>query len=168
MPQRTKARSDVSGVIAQEMTEQAMKDRIREDMNAARRQQDRDRARLFSTVLSDIRNREIEAGHELEDNEVLEVLGKAIKIRQEAAEQMATRPELAERERREAGILQEYMPPQLNEDEIRTIVVEAIEAGASNMGALMGRVMPQVKGRADGREVNRIANAELKSRGSGA
>lgn len=137
-------------------------------MNAARRQSDRGRARLFSTILADIRNREIEVGHELEDPEVIEVLAKAIKLRGEAADQMGSRPELAAKEREEADILKAYMPPQLSEDEIRAIIVEAIEAGAANMGALMGRVMPQVKGRAEGREVNRIAGEELNARRSSA
>lgn len=150
------------------MADQTLKQRIRDDMNAARRLQDRDRARLFSTILADIRNREIEAGHDLSDEEVIEVLAKGIKARTEAAEQMASRPELAERERQEAQILQAYMPPQLSEEEIRVIVVEAIEAGASNMGAVMGRVMPRLKGRADGREVNRIARGELECRRSSA
>lgn len=149
------------------MAEEALKDRIRGDMNAARRQQDKDRARLFSTVLSDIRNREIEVGHELEDNEVVEVLARAVKMRNEAAEQMASRPELADRERGEAEILKEYMPPQLSEEEIRSLVQGAIDAGAQNVGAVMGRVMPDVKGRADGREVNRIVRELLQSKGSG-
>lgn len=133
-------------------------------MNAARLQKDRGRARLLSTVLSDIRNREIEAGHELEDVEVLEVLSKAVKMRLEAADQMGSRPELEQKEREEAGILRMYMPPQLSADEIRGMVIDAIEAGAASMGAVMGRVMPQLKGRADGRAVNQIADEELRLR----
>jgi uncharacterized protein YqeY len=149
------------------MAEEALKDRIRDDMNAARRQQDKDRARLLSTLLSDIRNREIEVRHELEDGEVVEVLARAVKLRNEAAEQMASRPELADRERAEATILKAYMPPQLSGEEIRSIVQGAIDAGAQNIGAVMGRVMPEVKGRADGREVNRIVREVLQSKGSG-
>jgi uncharacterized protein YqeY len=149
------------------MAEARLKDKIREDMNAARRRQDKDRARLLSTLLSDIRNREIEVGHELNDDEVVDVLARAVKLRNEAAEQMASRPELADKERREVEVLKEYMPPQLGEEEIRQIVMEVVEAGATNIGALMGRVMPRVKGRADGREVNRIAREVLESRASG-
>jgi uncharacterized protein YqeY len=149
------------------MAEASLKDRIRGDMNDARRQQEKDRARLLSTILSDVRNKEIEKGHELDDVETVEVLAKCIKMRGEAAEQMASRPELAERERNEVAALQAYMPPQLGEGEIRRVVVEAIEAGASNIGAVMGKVMPQLKGQADGREVNRIVREELESRGAG-
>jgi uncharacterized protein YqeY len=149
------------------MTEDTLKERLRGDMNAARRRQDRDRARLLSTTLSDIRNKEIELGHELDDAEVIGVIAKAIKMRNEAAEQMASRPELAEKERSEAEQLMAYMPPQLDEDEIRCMVVEAVEGGASNIGAVMGQVMPKLKGQAEGREVNRIAREVLAARGSG-
>ncbi|NIR44166.1 MAG: GatB/YqeY domain-containing protein [Gemmatimonadetes bacterium] len=144
-----------------------LKDRIRSDMNAARRGGAKDRARLLSTILSDIRNREIDVGHELEDEEVVDVLAQAVKLRIEAAESMAARPERAEAERTEAEILREYLPPQLEEEEIREIVVAAIDGGATNIGAVMGAVMPQVKGRAEGKEVNRIVREELEGRSSG-
>lgn len=144
-----------------------LKDRIREDLNAARRQRDRDRARLLSTVLADIRNKEIDVGHDLDDDEVIEVLGRCVKQRNEAAEQMASRPERAEQELAEAESLKEYMPAQLGEDDIRQLIAEAIEAGADNIGAVMGHVMPQTKGRTEGREVNRIAREELEARRTG-
>jgi uncharacterized protein YqeY len=136
-------------------------------MNDARRQGVKDRARLLSTVLSDIHNKEIELGHELDDPEVVEVLARGVKLRTEAAEQMASRPELAEKEKAEAALIKEYMPPQASEEEIREKVREAIEAGAGNIGAVMGKVMGQFKGRAEGREVNRIAREELAAGGSG-
>lgn len=141
-----------------------LKDRIREDLNAARRQRDRDRARLLSTVLADIRNKEIDVGHDLDDDEVVEVLGRCVKQRNEAAEQMASRPERAAQELAEAEALKGYLPAQLEEEEIRKMVAQAIDSGADNIGAVMGQVMPQTKGRADGREVNRIAREELAAR----
>lgn len=144
-----------------------LKDRIREDLNAARRQRDRDRARLLSTVLADIRNKEIDVRHELDDDEVIEVLTRCVKLRNEAAEQMASRPERAEKERAEAEILKGYMPAQLEEEEIRELIAQAIEAGADNIGAVMGSVVPLTKGRAEGREVNRIARKELEIRRTG-
>jgi len=149
------------------MSESTLKHSLREDMNAARRRQDKDRARLLSTILSDVKNKEIEVGHELDDAETVEVLAKALKLRKEAAESMESRPELAEKELAEVEILKGYMPPQLGEEEIRQIVQEAVDGGASNMGAVMGAVMPKVKGRADGREVNRIVREVLESRASG-
>ena len=149
------------------MSESTLKHSLREDMNAARRRQDKDRARLLSTILSDVKNKEIEVGHELDDAETVEVLAKALKLRKEAAESMESRPELAEKELAEVEILKGYMPPQLGEEEIRQIVQETVDGGASNMGAVMGAVMPKVKGRADGREVNRIVREVLESRASG-
>ena len=147
------------------MAETDLKDRIRDDLNAARRQ--RDRARVLSTVLADIRNKEIDVRHELDDDEVIEVLTRCVKLRNEAAEQMAPRPERAGKERAEAEILKGYMPAQLEEEEIRELIAQAIEAGADNIGAVMGSVVPLTKGRAEGREVNRIARKELEIRRTG-
>ncbi len=149
------------------MSEAGLKDRIRADMNAARLGGEKGRARLLGTILADIRNREIKVGHELDDDEVIEVLDRAIKVRNDAAEQMSSRPELAEKQRDEVAALQGYMPPRLSEDEIREIVAAAMDAGAANIGAVMGQVMPKVKGRAEGREVNRIVREELQAREEG-
>ena len=77
---------------------------------------------------------------------------------------MAARPERAQKELEEAEALKAYLPEQLDEEEIRGLVVEAIEGGADNIGAVMGQVIPQTKGRAEGREVNRIAREELATR----
>jgi uncharacterized protein YqeY len=140
-----------------------LKERIRSDLNAARRERDRLRTELLTMTLSDIRNREIELGHELSDEETVEVLSRAIKRRQEAAEQMRAgkREELAEKEEREAALLSAYLPPSLDEAEVRALVREAIAGGAKSIGEVMGRIMPQIKGRFDGREANRIAREEL-------
>lgn len=136
---------------------------IRNDLNAARRERDKLRTTVLTTVLSEIRNREIEVKHELTDEEVVEVVNRQIKRRREAAEQMRSggREELAAKEEREAEILIEYLPPQVSEDEARTIVREAIAGGAGNVGAVMAAVMPKLKGRFDGRETNRIVREEL-------
>jgi uncharacterized protein YqeY len=140
-----------------------LKERIRADLNAARRERDRLRTELLTTTLADIRNREIELGHELSDEETIEVLSRAIKRRQEAAEQMRAgkRDELAEKEEREAALLSAYLPPPLDEAEVRALVREAIAGGAKTIGEVMGRIMPRIKGRFDGREANRIVREEL-------
>ncbi|HEY8469996.1 MAG TPA: GatB/YqeY domain-containing protein [Longimicrobiales bacterium] len=140
-----------------------LKERIRADLNAARRERDRLRTELLTTTLSDIRNREIELGHELSDEETIEVISRAIKRRQEAAEQMRAgkREELAEKEEREAALLSAYLPPPLDEAEVRALVREAIAGGAKSIGEVMGRIMPRIKGRFDGREANRIVREEL-------
>jgi len=142
---------------------ETLKERIRSDLNVARRERDRERTVLLTTLLSDIRNREIELGHELSDAETVEVVSRAIKRRQEAAEQMRAgkRDELAEKEEKEAALLAAYLPPPLGEAEVRAMVREAIQAGATSIGDVMGRIMPQIKGRFDGKEANRIVREEL-------
>ncbi|MFO7262013.1 MAG: GatB/YqeY domain-containing protein [bacterium] len=142
---------------------ETLKERIRSDLNVARRERDRQRTVLLTTLLSDIRNREIELGHELNDAETVEVVSRAIKRRQEAAEQMRAgkRADLAEKEEQEAALLAAYLPPPLGEAEVRALVREAIEAGAKTVGEVMGRIMPQIKGRFDGKEANRIVREEL-------
>jgi uncharacterized protein len=140
-----------------------LKDRMREDLNAARRQKDRLRTTVLSTTLSEVRNREIELGRDAGDEDVVGVVSKALKQRRESAEQMRSggRAELAEKEEREAELLGEYMPTAMSEDEVRGLVRDAIAAGAGDLGSVMGAVMPRIKGRFDGRDANRIAREEL-------
>jgi uncharacterized protein len=143
------------------MSEQA--DRLRADLNTARRERDKLRTAVLSMTLSELRNREIEMGREAVDADVIEVVGRAMKRRREAADQIrqAGRPELAEKEEAEAAILMAYMPAQLGEDEVRGMVRDAIAGGATNVGAVMSAIMPRLKGRFDGKETNRIVREEL-------
>lgn len=140
-----------------------LSERIRADLNEARRSRDKLRTTVLTTVLSEIRNKEIEQGGEASDGDVVGVVSKAIKQRHEAASQMreAGRPELAEKEEREAEILDRYTPEAVSEDEVREMVREAIAGGADNMGTVMGQLMPRIKGRFDGREANRVVREEL-------
>ncbi|MET0398678.1 MAG: GatB/YqeY domain-containing protein [Longimicrobiaceae bacterium] len=145
------------------MAGSALKEQIRGDLNTARRERDKLRTTVLTTLLSDLRNREIEVGHELTDEEVLPVVGTGIKRRREAAEQMrgGGREELAAKEDEEAKILAVYLPPQLGEAEVRAFVREAVSGGAKDLGGVMKAVMPRVKGQFDGKELNRIVREEL-------
>lgn len=140
--------------------------RLRTDLNTARKARDRATTSVLTMTLSEVRNREIELGHAASDEDVIEVINRAIKRRREAAEQMraGARAELAAKEDAEAAVLTSYLPPGLSEDEVRRLVRDAVAAGADNMGAVMGRIMPAVKGRFDGREANRIVREELEGR----
>lgn len=142
---------------------ETLKERIRSDLNEARRSKDKLRTTVLSTVLSEIRNKEIEEGRDATDQDVIGVVAKAIKQRHEAAGQMrdAGRSELADKEEREAELLDAYTPESMTEDEVRAMVREAIAAGADDMGAVMGQLMPRIKGRFDGREANRVVREEL-------
>ncbi len=140
-----------------------LKERIQRDLNTARKQRDKARLLVLSTLLSEIRNKEIDGGKELDDEGVIQVVSKAIKQRGDAAEQMrgAGREELAEQEEAQAVILQNYLPTQLTEDEVRELVRGIVAAGAEEMGAVMGKLMPEIRGRFDGKEANRIVREEL-------
>lgn len=138
-------------------------ERVRAALTAARKNRDEPRTLLYSTLLSDIGNREIQAGRPLTDADVLEVVLRGIKQRKESVEAYtaAGRTELAEREAFEIRELEPYLPPAAGEDEIRAAVRSALQAGAADLGAVMAKVMPGLKGRADGKLINRIAREEL-------
>jgi uncharacterized protein len=131
----------------------------------ARRARDKHRTVVLSTLLSDIRNREIADGSAATDEVVREVINRAVKQRREAADQMRAgdREDLAAREELEIEMLSHFLPPQLDEAEVRGYVREIIDDGVSEPGPLMGRLMPRIKGRFDGREANRIVREELAS-----
>ena len=129
----------------------------------ARKAQDKDRVLLLGTVLAEIKNREIELKRDLTDDDVVEVLRKAIKRRRESVEmyQQGGREELAAAERREAEALETWMPAAPTEAEMRAVARAAVDAGAAALGAVMGALMKSFKGKADGAVLNRIAREEL-------
>lgn len=135
-------------------------ERIREDQKGAMKAGEKTRLSTLRMVSSELQNRRIAEGRELEDDEVIEVLARARKQRREAAEQYEEggRDDLARKELAEEAIIAEYLPEPLSDDELDRLIDEAIEAtGASSMkgmGAVMGHVMPQTRGRAEGSEVS--------------
>jgi uncharacterized protein len=142
---------------------EGLKERLRADLNAARRERDKLRTNVLSMTLSELRNREIELGRDAGDTDVIEIVNRAVKRRREAADQMTQggRAELAEKEDQEAKILADYLPSALSEDEVRALVGEAVAGGADNVGAVMSAIMPKIKGRFDGKEANRLAREAL-------
>ena len=140
-----------------------LKNRLRSDLTSARKDRDKLRTLVLSTILADVHNREIELRAELSDDQTIKVLSRGIKQRKDAASQMraAGRDELAREEEAQLTVLSEYLPEGMSEDEVRALVRAAIEDGVDQMGMLMGRVMPQIAGRYDGKEANRIVREEL-------
>ena len=138
-------------------------DTLQQRMNAARKAQDKLRTLLLGTTLAAIRNRELELGRPATDEEIIEVLRRGIKTRRESVEQYqkAGRTELADQEAAEIRMLQEFLPPEADPAEIRAAVRKAIEGGVKDVGKVMGLVMPQFKGRADGKVINQIVREEL-------
>jgi uncharacterized protein YqeY len=137
--------------------------RLQADLTAARKGQDKPAVLLLGTIVSDAKNRRIELRQDLTDADVVDVLRKGIKRRRESVEmyQKAGRTELADREAAEAAALEKYLPAQVSADELRQAVRAAIAGGATTIGAVMGKVLPQYKGRAEGSAINAIAREEL-------
>ncbi len=140
----------------------ALKERLSEDMKTALRNRETVRLGLVRMIRAQIKNREIAKGSDLEDEETVEVVSSLIKAKREALDfaVKGDRKDLVAQAEEELEILASYLPEQLSEEEIRSIVQEAIDqsgaAGPGDLGRVMGAVMPRVKGRADGRLVNTI------------
>jgi uncharacterized protein YqeY len=134
-------------------------------MNAARKAQDKDRTLVLGTILANLRNREIDLRRPANDDEVVDVLRKGIKLRREAIEQYRAggRQDLADGEQAQIKVLEEFLPPEVDPAEIRAAVREAINAGAKDIGKVMSQVLPRYKGRADGKLINQIAREELQA-----
>jgi uncharacterized protein YqeY len=141
----------------------ALTERLQGDLNAARKAGDKARTLLLGTIIADVRNREIELRRDLTDDDVIDVLRRGIKKRRESIEMYGKggRADLAEKERAEVDALSQYLPAAVSEDELRAAVRAAIASGATNIGAVMGKVMPQFKGRAEGGTLSAIAKDEL-------
>jgi uncharacterized protein YqeY len=145
------------------MVAPSLADRLRAAMTEARKQRDQARTLLLSTLVSDVKNRELELNHPLSDDETVEVLRRGIKKRRESVEvyEKAGRADMAATEAAEIKVLEAYLPAAVPPEEIRAAVREAIAGGATDMGKVMGAVMPKFKGRADGKVINQIVREEL-------
>jgi len=148
-----------------------LKEKIISDLKDAMKAGDvmkRDTLRLLDNAIknTEIEKKKKETG--LSDEEILEVLGRAVKQRQDSIRQFndGGRPELAEKEQAELDIIIPYLPAQLSEDEIRVVVKTVIEetgaAGMSDIGKVMGQAMGKMKGKVDGNVVKKIVGEELK------
>lgn len=141
--------------------------RLQSDLTTARKSKDAARTLVLGSVIADAKNRGIELRRDLTDEDVVEVLRRGIKRRRESIEAytQGKREDLAAKERAEVVALEAYLPAQVGEEELRAAVRAAVAAGASNIGAVMGKVMPQFKGRAEGGTISAIAREELARRG---
>ncbi len=136
---------------------------LQSDLTTARKAQDKPLTLLLGTLVSDVKNRQLELNRDLADADVVEVLQKGIKRRRESVEMYTKggREDLASVERDQVAIMERYLPAQASADDIRAAVRAAIAGGATNMGAVMGKVVPQFKGRAEGGTINGIVREEL-------
>jgi len=138
---------------------------LRTALNAARKAQDKERTLVLGTILANLKNREIDLRRPASDDEVVDVLRKGIKMRREAVEQYtaAVRPELVAMEASQIKVLEEFLPPAVDPEEIRAAVRQAIAGGAKDIGKVMAQVLPRYKGKADGKVINQIVREELQT-----
>jgi uncharacterized protein YqeY len=146
-----------------------LKEQLRTDLTAAMKARDETRTRTLRMAMTSIRNEEVsgDSARDLDDDEVLKIIGREAKRRREAAAAFADagRDEQAAAERAEEEVLSGYLPAQLSDDELASIVADAIaETGASGpagIGRVMKAVTPKVAGRADGSRVAALVRGQL-------
>ena len=146
-----------------------MKTRLSDDMKQAMRDRDVLRRDVIRYLRSEVRNQEIREQKELDDAGVIQVLSRQAQQRRDSIEvyRDADRQDLVEKEESELSVILSYLPQQMTSEEITALVQQVVaEVGASgpaDMGKVMGVIMPQVRGKAEGREVNAIVQQTLRS-----
>lgn len=146
----------------------SLTEKLTQDMKTALKNKEKERLSTIRMVRSAIKKVEIEKKASLSDDEIIEVIAREAKQRKDAIEEYekAGREDLVNKEKTELEILESYLPKQLTDDELREIIQDAIQqlgvSSKTEMGKVMGTVLPQVKGRADGKRVNRLVQELLK------
>lgn len=145
----------------------ALIEKIDIQLKEALKARDNERLQTLRMLKSDLQYKQIELGHELTDDEIVAVLSSAAKKRSEAVEEFRKggREDLEKKERAEYEIIKEFLPRQFSSEELDELIENTIaETGASSMkdlGEVMKVLMPQVRGRADGKAVNIAVKAKL-------
>lgn len=145
----------------------SLKETLVADLKEVLRKGDREKVSVIRFLRNGIQYEEISRGRPLSEEELEEVLARQIKQHRESIEQFrqGNRPDLVNKEETELSILMGYLPPQLSEQELEEIARKIItEVGAQSprdKGKVMGRLMPQVRGKTDGTIVNRIVTQLL-------
>ncbi|MCG8487111.1 MAG: GatB/YqeY domain-containing protein [Chromatiales bacterium] len=144
-----------------------LKQRIQDDVKAAMKAKDKDRLGTLRLITAAIKQREVDERAELDDSQVLAILDKMIKQRRDSVEQYesAGRQELADQEKSEIAIIEDYLPAGLSDDEVASLIESAIQevgaAGMQDMGKVMGKLKPQMQGRADMGKVSGLVKQKL-------
>ena len=131
------------------------------------RASDATRRDALRMALAALRNAEIQAGHELDEGGVLDVIGKQVKQRQDSIAEFRKggRDDLVQKEEREVAILSAYLPQQLSREEIvveaRSVIAEVGASGPGDKGKVMPVIMGRLRGRADGRQINEVVTELL-------
>src|SRR5688572_10494112 len=142
-------------------------EKIRADLTAAMKAQEKERLSVIRMLQSAIKNEQINAGHELSDEEAMSVIRKAVKQRQDSVEQYtnAGRTDLADKEASEIEILKAYLPAELSAEELESGLREIIEATGAQSKKDLGKVMKEAtarfKGRVDGKKIQEAVSRLL-------
>ncbi|TRO83214.1 GatB/YqeY domain-containing protein [Desulfuromonas acetexigens] len=145
----------------------SLQERLNTAMKEAMRAKNSLRLNAIRLVKTAIKNKEIEARQEFDDQAVIGVLSTLVKQRRESGQvyRESNRADLAEKEEQELAVIQEFLPQQLSEEEIKTIIEAAVAetgaASARDMGKVMKIVSAKTVGRADGRMVSELVKARL-------
>lgn len=145
----------------------SLKERITDDMKSAMRNKDKARLQTIRLILSAIKQQEVDTRAELDDTAILAILDKLVKQRRDSIQQYeaAERTDLADQEKSEIVIIQEYLPQQLTDEEIDALIAEALEttgaSAMSDMGKVMGMIKPKAQGRADMGKISGMIKARL-------
>ncbi len=145
----------------------ALQQRLRDDLKEAMKAGDKNRISVIRLVLAGIKNAEIASRAALDDSSVLGVIAKEAKQRKESIEAFTKggRSDLVSAEEAELAILSEYLPEQMSRDEIaaaaRKLVDEVGAQGPADKGRVMPKLIAQLKGRAEGKEINEVVNEIL-------
>lgn len=146
----------------------SLMEKLTADMKEAMKSGEKERLSVIRLVRGAVRQAEIDGKKTLNDDEIIAVITKEVKMRRDSIEEFERggRTDLVEKAQAEIAILMPYLPDQLTVDEVKQIVQTAVaEVGATtakDMGKVMGVLMPRVKGRADGKLVNEIVRSFLK------
>jgi uncharacterized protein len=150
----------------------SLKERIDQDLKAAMRQKEELTTSVLRMLKSAVKYKEVEPGAKaLDDGGVLQVISTLIKQRRDSVEQFraGNRGDLADKEEKEIGLLQAYLPKQLSSEEllaeVKAAVVAAGARGPKDMGAVMKALLPKVQGRAEGKAVSDAVKAQLAALG---
>ena len=149
--------------------EASLKQKLTEDLKQALRNEDKVRRSVIRLVMSAIKNAEISRQADLADSDILGIIAKDVKQHRESIDafKLGNRQDLVAQEEAELSILEEYLPRQMTRDEIiaeaRRVIAEVGAQGPGDKGKVMPKLIPQLKGRADGREINEIVTELLAS-----
>jgi uncharacterized protein YqeY len=144
-----------------------LKERITADLRQAQKSGDKARMTVLRLVVAGVKNAEIDKRAPLDDAGVIEVLSREAKQHRESIAEFAkgNRQDLVDSNEQELAILMEYLPEQMSREDIEALVRQVVEQvgarGPADKGKVMGQLMPQLKGKADGKEVNDVVTALL-------